>query len=66
VSVLAGSALALVLSRFVETWLYGITATDPATYLIVGLVVVAVGLIAASLPAVRAARVDPVLALRRQ
>jgi len=66
VSVLVGSALALALSRFIEAWLFGIAATDPATYVLVAVAVLLVGIIAATLPAIRATRVDPVIALRQQ
>ena len=51
--------------RVAESLLYGVTATDPASLLIVVLVLVSVTLLATLLPAWRAARVDPMRALRQ-
>lgn len=56
---------ALVGTRYIEAQLFGVTATDPATF-IGGCVVLAIaGLTASVIPALRAMRVDPVTALRR-
>ena len=64
VGALAGVAGALVLTRYLATLLYGVTATDPRTYLavIIGLALAASA--ASFLPARRAAVLDPVVALR--
>ncbi len=64
VGALAGVAGALVLTRYLATLLYGVTATDPRTYLavIIGLALAASA--ASFLPARRAAALDPVVALR--
>ncbi|MEW5927741.1 MAG: ABC transporter permease [Gemmatimonadota bacterium] len=66
----AGLALGLVgafaLTRLLRSLLFGVTATDPATYLAVPLILAAVALAASWLPASRAARVDPATALRVQ
>jgi len=55
---------ALVLSRVLTTLLYGIGATDPRTFVAVPIVLCVVALGASYVPARRATRVDPVLAMR--
>jgi Acidobacterial duplicated orphan permease len=60
----AGTAIALWLSRFLASFLYGVTALDLTIYLSVALVMTAVGLLAALVPARRATKVDPGLVLR--
>lgn len=60
----AGLALALALSHAMRKLLMGVSAADPATYLAVALMLVAVTLLACWLPARRAAKVDPMVALR--
>ena len=52
--------------RFVESTLFGLTAADPLTYAVVAGVLVAVTLPASLRPAPRAARVDPMIALRAE
>ena len=59
-----GWALAFMARRALEKHLYGVAADDPATLLIAGAVVAAVAAMAALQPALRAARVDPMIALR--
>jgi predicted permease len=58
---LGGAAL---LTRLMESLLFGVTALDPATYVAVAAVLTATGVLAGYLPARRATRVDPMLALR--
>ena len=66
--VIAGVALggcgALVLTRVLGKFLFEVKPTDPATFLSVAAVLAFTGMIAGLLPAQRATRVDPVVALR--
>ncbi len=66
VGTLGGVVLALATTRFAEKLLYGVTPTDPATFIGVALVLLAVAALAAWLPARRAAKVDPMVALRAE
>jgi len=59
-----GAALALGLTQLIKVFLYGVKPTDPLTYAIVAIVLVAVALLACLIPAVRAIRVDPIVSLR--
>jgi putative ABC transport system permease protein len=59
-----GLTAAFALSRFVESLLFGVATTDPLTYIAGSIVLAVVTLLACYLPARRAARVDPVVALR--
>ena len=61
-----GLAASFGLSRFIRSLLFGVSASDPWTLAGVAFVLTAVALLACSIPARRAARVDPVLALRRE
>ena len=61
---IAGIALAAALGRSLDTMLYSVTAHDPFTFAVVTLVIVAVAAAGSYLPARRAARVDPLIALR--
>jgi len=58
---LAGAAFA---TRLIQSWLFGIGRTDPATFGVVVLGMIAVALVASYVPARRAARVDPLRAMR--
>jgi len=62
--VLAGIALALLLSRVLQSFLFGVQPNDPATLLIVALLFVGVALLACWVPVRRATQVDPLEALR--
>ena len=64
-----GAAVALILTRLLSSFsqlLYGIRANDPATFLAVSLVLTCVSIAACYLPARRATRVDPMVALRHE
>ena len=52
------------LTRFIQGLLYGVSATDPVTYVGIPLLLVAVAIFASYIPARRASRVDPLVALR--
>jgi putative ABC transport system permease protein len=64
--VLAGVVVALGLTQLIESQLFGVRPADPATMASVAALMIAVAAAAAYLPARRAARVDPVAALRSQ
>jgi putative ABC transport system permease protein len=53
-------------SRFLARMLYGVRPTDPATYAAVTAVLGVIALLACCLPARRAMRVDPIIALRQE
>jgi ABC-type antimicrobial peptide transport system permease subunit len=61
-----GVPLAWVLSRKVQSMLFGLTATDPSVVASAVVLLAAAGLVAAYFPARRAARVDPMTALRHE
>jgi putative ABC transport system permease protein len=64
IGVVVGIAGALGLTQLLSTALYGVTATDPATYVAVSVLLVLVAMLACYIPAHRAAKVDPMVALR--
>ena len=66
IGIVVGLGSALMLSSFAEKLLFGVERTDPATYISVAAVLAAVALAATILPARRATRVDPALALRAE
>ena len=60
----AGIAITLAVARLMGSLLYGVSASDPLTYVVVPALLMAVALLACYLPARRAARLMPVDALR--
>lgn len=61
-----GLAASLAASRVLESQLFGVTPTDPITFLVVTLFLLAVAAVASLIPARRAARVDPLVATRAE
>jgi putative ABC transport system permease protein len=61
-----GMAGSLLVTRLMSALLFGVTATDPATFAATATVLVAVALLASYLPARRASRIEPMMALRSE
>jgi ABC-type antimicrobial peptide transport system permease subunit len=61
-----GAAAALQLTRLLETQLFGVSSLDRTTFAVVGTMLIAVVVLASLIPATRAARANPVQALRAE
>jgi len=66
IGVAIGVAGAFALTRLMRFWLYGVNAADPATFIGVVLLLIAVAVAGCLIPAQRAMRVDPLVALRHE
>jgi putative ABC transport system permease protein len=61
--VVVGVGSALLLTRLLENMVYGVSPRDPLVFVLVSLVMIAVSLLACYVPARRAMKVDPIVAL---
>jgi hypothetical protein len=66
VGIVAGLALFALVARFIRSLLFGVAPSDPLTLVAVSLVLIAIAALASWIPARRAARVDPMVALRAE
>jgi putative ABC transport system permease protein len=64
IGVVLGVAGALALTRFLSTLLFGVTPTDPLTFIAIPLLLGSIAFLASYIPARRATKVDPIVALR--
>jgi putative ABC transport system permease protein len=64
IGILIGIGAALGVTRFIATALFSVSATDPAVFALVAAMLTTVALVASYIPARRASRVDPCVALR--
>jgi ABC-type antimicrobial peptide transport system permease subunit len=62
----AGLVGALAVRRVLSSLLFGVQPHDPATFVLVATILTAIAFLACLLPASRAARIDPVIALREE
>lgn len=63
---LVGTGAAILTARVIQSFLFETTPTDAVTFVAVALTLMAAGCLAALLPALRAARIDPIVMLRAE
>jgi len=66
IGMILGVASALALTRFLSSYLYGVGQSDPLTFIAVASLLISVAMLACWIPARRATKVDPMVALRHQ
>jgi putative ABC transport system permease protein len=64
IGIAVGLVASVAASRLLRAYLFGLTGIDPVTYAVVAVILVVASLLAAFLPARRATRIDPLVALR--
>jgi ABC-type antimicrobial peptide transport system permease subunit len=64
IGLILGAGAAFALTRLIAKFLFGVSATDPLTFILIPLLLAAVAFAACWIPARRATRVDPLTALR--
>jgi putative ABC transport system permease protein len=64
IGAVVGLVASLVVTRALASWVYGVSVTDPLTFIAVPVVLAGVAILACYIPARRAMRVDPIIALR--
>jgi predicted permease len=66
IGLVLGGALGFAVANLMRSLLFGVPAGDPATFVAIALLLVTVALVASAIPAIRAARIDPIRALKSE